>query len=86
MPKLLQKLPNVQELIKRKQDRPVSRLPMIVDSPNLERFQSEFEGIPPSFSTPRKFHDRVVCSFSPLFSYTDTTSGRSKKKTTSLLN
>ena len=64
----------------REQVQPVSMLPMMVDSPKLERFQSEFEGTPPSFSTPRKFHDRVVCSCSPLFSYTDITSGCSKKK------
>ena len=54
---------------------PVSRFPIIVSSPNLDFFQREAEGIIPSFSNLRKSHDRVVCSFLPLFKKTDTTFG-----------
>jgi len=48
---------------------------MITSSPYLAFFQSEYGGTIPSASNPRKFHDRVVWSFFPLFKKTDTTSG-----------
>lgn len=50
-------------------------LAMITSSPNFAAFQMEFEGIPISFSTPRKFQERVVCNFLALFSNTDITLG-----------
>ena len=47
----------------------------MVSWPNLAFFQIEFEGIMPSFSRPRKFHDLVVCNFLPWFRKTETTLG-----------
>lgn len=47
----------------------------MVSSPNLAFFHMEPECILPSRSSPRKFHDLVVCNFLPLFKNTDTTPG-----------
>jgi len=67
---------------------------IMTSSPNLALFQIEFDGMTPWLSSnPRNPHERVVCSFLPLFSNTDNTFGCSttsfykkgiyqKKKTT----
>lgn len=54
---------------------PVSKFPIIVSSPNLAFFQIELGGTTPSFSSPRKLHEWVVCCFLPWFKNTDTTLG-----------
>lgn len=46
---------------------------MIVSSPNLAFHQAESREIPPSFSSPRKSHDLVVCNLYSLLKKTETT-------------
>ena len=54
---------------------------MMTSSPNLALFHIELDGITSlSSSNPMKTHDRVVCSFFPLFLNTDTTFGCSTQK------
>uniref|UniRef100_A0A0A9DTK3 Uncharacterized protein n=1 Tax=Arundo donax TaxID=35708 RepID=A0A0A9DTK3_ARUDO len=49
---------------------------MMVSSPNLAFRHGEPRGTtPPGPERPRNCHDRVVCSFRPLFGKTDTTPG-----------
>lgn len=55
---------------------PVSMLPMMTPSPNLALRQDAPRGTPPGPAMPRNCHERVVCSWYPLFRNTDTTSGR----------
>lgn len=59
---------------------PVSRLPMMVSSPNLAFFQAAPVGAPPTPARPRNCHERVVCSLWPLFGNTDTTPGFSARR------
>lgn len=58
-----------------KRSQPVSRLPMIVSSPNRALFHMELECITPSVSSSKKSHVLVVCSFLPSLGKIETTFG-----------
>ena len=72
---LLTTLKRITRVAQKSGNLPVSRFPIITPSPNLAFFQIEVDGITPLCSSPMNSHDRVVCSFLPLFTNTDNTLG-----------